>query len=413
MIVRLKPKPVLVIYHQKFKESLFKDRIVTSTKFGTTHLLLEIEEWNGMDELLCGFETPNECYNFIRSHSHIVFVMRTYYDLDMILDRFEKNHIRPKNIINACFNVDMNLYTPPNGKSSFVEHAQKDMIKQLTYKENFGITQLSSYINNTITQFEPTIWLSSFYDDIPLFQSLFDTDDRMFMDSRYRLGIQIHRQSDERLLLASTLLGDGYIPQSIFISLAHPDHEGVMDMFNPPAYALLLHHKETYLNSIDTPNSSHTYDEIQMKLHNYWIDGHKLFIMSKIEIVMETFNVLTELSEWQGMFTEKILKPLLAAKPMLISDPFTFNLFKKWGFEVDNALYGTDLLNVYRNIYNGNKGTFDYMPIFVNRLQQIDGLGEAGFNDLYNNSLQIAMRNRQKIKEWQWWYEDIDRFFTN
>lgn len=409
MIVRLKPKPVLVIYHQKFKESLFKDGIVTSTKFGTTHLLLEIEEWNGRDELLCGFETPNECYNFIHSHSHIVFVMGTYSNLDMILDRFEKNHIRPKNIINACFNVDMNLYTPPDGKYSFVEHAQRDMIKQLTYKENFGITQLSSYINNTITQFEPTIWLSSFYDDIPLFQSLFDTDDRMFMDSRYRLGIQIHRQSYERLLLASTLL-EGYTPRSIFISLAHPDHEGVMDMFNPPAYALLLHHKETYLNSIETPNSTHTYDQIHTRLHNYWTDGHKLFIMSKIEIVMETFNVLTELSEWQGMFTEKILKPLLAAKPMLISDPFTFKLFKQWGFEIDMNLYGTDLLMAY----SGHTiGSFDYMSAFVTRLQEIDGLGEIDFNQLYTNSLQIAMRNCQKIKEWQWWYEDIDRFFTN
>ena len=409
MIVRLKPKPVLVIYHQKFKESLFKDGIVTSTKFGTTHLLLEIEEWNGRDELLCGFETPNECYNFIHSHSHIVFVMGTYSNLDMILDRFEKNHIRPKNIINACFNVDMNLYTPPDGKYSFVEHAQRDMIKQLTYKENFGITQLSSYINNTITQFEPTIWLSSFYDDIPLFESLFDTDDRMFMDSRYRLGIQIHRQSYERLLLASTLL-EGYTPRSIFISLAHPDHEGVMDMFNPPAYALLLHHKETYLNSIETPNSTHTYDQIHTRLHNYWTDGHKLFIMSKIEIVMETFNVLTELSEWQGMFTEKILKPLLAAKPMLISDPFTFKLFKQWGFEIDMNLYGTDLLMAY----SGHTiGSFDYMSAFVTRLQEIDGLGEIDFNQLYTNSLQIAMRNCQKIKEWQWWYEDIDRFFTN
>ena len=410
MIVRLIPKPVLVIYHQKFKESLFKDRIVTSTKFGTAHLLLEIEEWNGRDELLCGFETPNECYRYIRSHSHIVFVMRTYSNLDMILDRFEKNHIRPKNIVSACFNVDMNLYTPPDGKYSFVEHTQRDMIKQLTYKENFGITQLSSYINNTITQFEPTIWLSSFYDDIPLFESLFDTDDRMFMDSRYRLGIQIHRQSYERLLLASTLLGDGYIPNSIFISLSHPDHEGVMDMFNPPAYALLLHHKETYLNSIETPNSSNTYDQKQTTLHNYWIDGHKLFIMSKIEIVMETFNVLTELSEWQGMFTEKILKPLLAAKPMLISDPFTFNLYKQWGFEVDVELYGTDLLMVYSGHTNGS---FDYMGAFIARLQEIDGLSDKDFNKLYTNSLQIAMRNRQKIKEWQWWYEDIDRFFTN
>ena len=410
MIVRLIPKPVLVIYHQKFKESLFKDRIVTSTKFGTAHLLLEIEEWNGRDELLCGFETPNECYRYIRSHSHIVFVMRTYYDLDIILNMFQRNHIRPKNIVSTCFNVDMNLYTPPDGNESYIEYAQRDMIKQLKYKNNFGITQLSSYINNTITQFQPTIWLSSFYDDIPLFESLFDTDDRMFMNSRYRLGIQIHRQSYERLLLASTLLGDGYIPNSIFISLSHPDHEGVMDMFNPPAYALLLHHKETYLNSIETPNSSNTYDQKQTTLHNYWIDGHKLFIMSKIEIVMETFNVLTELSEWQGMFTEKILKPLLAAKPMLISDPFTFNLYKQWGFEVDTALYGNALLNVY----NENMGsTYDYMSAFVTRLQEIDSLNDSQFNELYSNSLQIAIKNRQKIKEWQWWYEDIDRFFTN
>jgi hypothetical protein len=52
------------------------------------------------------------------------------------------------------------------------------------------------------------------------------------------------------------------------------------------------------------------------------------------------------------------------------------------------------------------------MSEFVTRLQEIDLLGEIGFNDLYNNSLQIAMRNRKKIKEWQWWYEDIDRFFV-
>jgi hypothetical protein len=131
--------------------------------------------------------------------------------------------------------------------------------------------------------------------------------------------------------------------------------------------------------------------------------------MSKIEIVMETFNVLTELSEWQGMFTEKILKPILAAKPMLISDPFTFNLFKQWGFEVDNALYGENLLTAYSRHTNGS---LDYMNTFVGRLQEIDLLGETEFNDLYSNSLKIAMRNRQKIKEWQWWYEDIDRFFV-
>ena len=409
MIVRLKPKPVLVIYHKKFKESLFRDEIVTSTKFGTTHLLLEIGEWNGRDELLCGFDTPNECYTYIRSHSHIVFVLGTYPNLDIVLDMFQRNHIHPKNIINACFNVDMNLYTPPNRNQSYVEYANEDMIKQLNYKNNFGITQLSSYINNTITQFEPTIWLSSFYDDIPLFESLFDNDDIVFKDSPYRLGIQIHRQSYERLLLASTLL-EGYTPNSIFISLAHLDHEGVIDMFNPPAYGLLLHHKEKYLNSIETPNSSHTYDQKRTTLDNYWRDGHKLFTMSKIEIVMETFNVLTELSHWQGMFTEKILKPILAAKPMLIGDPFTFNLFKQWGFEVDVNLYGENLLTAYSRHTNGS---LDYMSEFVKRLQEIDLLGEIGFNQLYSNSLQIAMRNRKKIKEWQWWYEDIDRFFTN
>jgi len=409
MIVHLKPKPVLVIYHKKFRESLFRDGIVTSTKFGTTHLLLEIGEWNGRDELLCGFDTPNECYTYIRSHSHIVFVLGTYPNLDIVLDMFQRNHIHPKNIINACFNVDMNLYTPPNGNQSYVEYANEDMIKQLRYKNNFGIIQLSSYINNTITQFQPTIWLSSFYDDIPLFESLFDNDNLLFRDSQYRLGIQIHRQSYERLLLASTLL-KGYTPNSIFISLAHLDHEGVIDMFNPPAFALLLHHKETYIKDIDTPNSSHTYDQKRTTLDNYWIQGHKLFIMSKIEIVMETFNVLTELSEWQGMFTEKILKPILAAKPMLISDPFTFNLFKQWGFEVDVNLYGENLLTAYSRHTNGS---LDYMSEFVKRLQEIDLLGEIGFNQLYSNSLQIAMRNRKKIKEWQWWYEDIDRFFTN
>jgi hypothetical protein len=410
MIVRLKPKPVLVIYHQKFRESLFRDGIVTSTKFGTTHLLLEIGEWNRRDELLCGFDTPNECYTYIRSHSHIVFVLGTYPNLDIVLDMFQRNHIHPKNIINACFNVDMNLYTPPNGNQSYVEYANEDMIKQLRYKNNFGIIQLSSYINNTITQFEPTIWLSSFYDDIPLFESLFDNDNLLFRDSPYRLGIQIHRQSDERLLLASTLLGDGYIPNSIFISLAHPDHEGVIDMFSAPAYCLILYNKEKYLNDIDTPNSSHTYDQKRTTLDNYWIQGHNLFIMSKIEIVMETFNVLTELSEWQGMFTEKILKPILAAKPMLISDPFTFNLFKQWGFEVDVNLYGENLLTAYSKHTNGS---LDYMNTFVVRLQEIDGLSDKKFNQLYSNSLKIAMRNRQKIKEWQWWYEDIDRFFTN
>jgi hypothetical protein len=337
--------------------------------------------------------------------------MGTYSDLDMILDRFEKNQIRPKNIINACFNVDMNLYTPTNGKKSFVEHSKDDMIRVLNYKEDFGIIQLSSYINHPIIQFEPTIWLSSFYDDIPLFESLFDREYQMFKDSNYRLGIQIHRQSYERLLLASTLLND-YVPHNIFITLAHPAHEGVSDMFNPSAFGLLLHNKETYIKDIDTPNSSHTYDQKRTSLHNYWIDGHKLFIMSKIEIVMETFNVLTELSEWQGMFTEKILKPLLSAKPMLISDPYTFNLFKRWGFEVDTALYGPELLNTYRKLSKHTISTFDYMPVFVSRLQEIDGLSDESFNGLYTNSLQISMRNREKIKEWKWWYEDIDRFFV-
>jgi hypothetical protein len=411
MIVYVKPnvppsqKPVLVIYHQRFKESLFRDRIVTSTKFGTTELLLSY----GKGELLCGFNTPKECYNFIRSHSHIVFVLGTYANLDMVLDRFEQNNIHPTNIINVCFNVDMNLYTAPNSRVTFVEDGQRDMIKQLKYKNNFGITQLSSYINNTIIQFEPTIWLSSFYDDIPLFQSLFDRDNLSFKDSPYRLGIQIHRQSDERLLLASTLLGDGYIPNSIFISLSHPDQEGIIDMFSAPAYGLLLYHKEKYIKGIDTPNSSHTYEEKQSILQRYWIQAYQLFTMSKIEIVMETFNVLTELSDWQGMFTEKILKPLLAAKPMLISDPFTFNLFKGWGFEVDEQLYGNTLLNVYNEYMSG---TYDYMTVFVSRLQEIDSLSETEFNYLYSNSLKIAMRNRQKIKEWRWWYKDIDRFFV-
>ena len=411
MIVRLNPKPVLVIYHQKFKERLFHHNIVTSTKWGTTSLLLEMCEWGGRTELLCGFKTPMECYSFIRSHSHIVFVLGTYSDLDLVLDAFRRNSIRPKNIINACFNVDMNLYTPTDGKKSFVEHSKDDMIRVLNYKEDFGIIQLSSYINHPITQFEPTIWLSSFYDDIPLFQSLFDTDELLFTHSEWRLGIQIHRQSYERLLLASTLLMD-WMPHNIFITLAHPAHEGVSDMFSPPAFGLILYNKEKYIKDIDTPNSSHTYDQKRTKLDKYWSEGHKLFSSSKIEIVMETFNVLTELSEWQGMFTEKILKPLLSAKPMLISDPYTFNLFKRWGFEVDKALYGPELLNAYRKLSNDNISTFDYMPVFVGRLQEIDQLGDATFDGLYSNSLKIAMRNRQKIKEWKWWYEDIDRFFV-
>jgi hypothetical protein len=282
------------------------------------------------------------------------------------------------------------------------------MMRVLNYKESFGITQLSSYINHPITQFEPTIWLSSFYDDIPLFQSLFDNDKRIFKKSNYRLGIQIHRQSYERLLLASTLL-KGYTPNSIFITLAHPDHEGVIDMFNPPAYGLILHNKETYIKDIDTPNSSHTYDQMRTRLDKYWLDGYKLFTMSKIEIVMETFNVLTELSQWQGMFTEKLLKPLLSAKPMLISDPYTFNLYKRWGFEVDEVLYGTELLNSYASHL---KGSFDYMAVFVKRLREIDMMSEINFNKLYSNSLNIAMKNRKKIKEWRWWYEDIDRLFV-
>ena len=102
-----------------------------------------------------------------------------------------------------------------------------------------------------IVEIEPDILnIDSFSIPDFKFNESFDNDDIVFKDSNYRLGIHIHRQSYERLLLASTLL-KGYTPNSIFISLAHLDHEGVIDMFNPPAFALLLHHKEKYIKDID------------------------------------------------------------------------------------------------------------------------------------------------------------------
>lgn len=426
---------ILIIYDLYFEE-WYRKSFITSTQYEIKNIFLENIDYDLILKEIEQFEN----IVLILQNGH----MSTKFSLDIMMEKLNENNIKPKNIVKVCFSNELNLYTFHNLSDKHQKHvrtAEIDLDLQLKYKNDYNIRQLSCLINNEVTIFDPSIWPTSFTHLVGNIENLFDNENRDFLKSKNRFGININRKTFERLALVKMILNEELVnPELITITNSKSYIGQTPCFFNQKQLDILLKNEKDYINiyayTMNDYNGVPTYETTHTI--KFWQDGYRIFCESKIDIVMETFNHLPDMQDWQMMFTEKTLKPVWAAKPMLVSDPMTFKLFEKWGFEIDEKLYGEQLLNEFRSFekddefktvdsptkglttFGNNNMNHKYknnvqrwLTSFANRLIEIDRMEEKEFNELYENSLIISLNNRQKLKNWDKWYNNIEKWFLN
>ena len=403
---------VLVIYDTNFK-NWFNKKLVNSKKFNIEHFLYDNQSIDFI-------------FEYIKKFNNIVFVLRngdylSTFPLKEVLVKIKNVKNETKNLINICFSHELNLFTFQDTSDKLLsqnEYSNKDIEIQTLYKNEYGLTQISCLINNDNVIFDKSIFPSSYIGLVDFIEKLFNNKNKKFLKGKHRFGINVNRHTPERFKLVKEILSEPLqnselitISKSkLFIGQCPP-------VFNKEQLDILLKNENDYIkiyaDTIYTANSNNG-KFITSKDLEYWEDGYKLFSQSKIEIILETFNYLPNIENWQLMFTEKTLKSLWAGKPMLFSDPISFQLFKKWGFKIDNELYGMELISLFENFKKSDlKNSNLWIVPFVKRLKEIDKMNDNEFNEIYLNSLKISDRNKKEILNWDLWYNNIDKWFLN
>jgi hypothetical protein len=392
---------ILVLYGQNNAKNLYDKRVANSNNHIVFHLPIIFDK---RGDLICDFKSKKECYDFIKDISKCVIIGDNYFNPIDLINNLIKNKINFK-IVNFCFSVNCDIYT--NFIKANTEQRYYDDLEIQNEIRTYLINKpISYFLYNTETIFEPTLWLSSYINEIPWIEEIFKNDDKLFKNANNRFCINVYRHCSHRLNIIDKLLD---------INNCNFKNNAIITV-NAPNNNPFNNKKLQYIS--DENNKWVTHDKwhhVPDKFKLFWLDGYRMFSESKIEIVMETFNVWFDINKWQRNFTEKLLKPLLAAKPCLITDIITFKLFIDWGFEIDENLYGKDLIEFFNtaniddleNIFNIN------ITKVANRLNELDNMEDYEFNQMYENSLKIADKNKQIFQNWKMWYDDIERWFIN
>jgi hypothetical protein len=398
---------IIAIYDNNFKD--WYDIKLINSKLPIEHLLFENQSINFL-------------YDKVKNFECIIFLLENGYHGTKF--PFEELLIKLKNtkkLVKICFSNELNLYNFHNladKQQTHISVANNDYAEQEKYKNKYNVKHISCLINNPNVIYEPSIYLSSFkYLDKNVVELFFNNNKKEFLNGNCRFGIMVNRKSKERYELIKNILNEPlYNDEFITITNAKAYASQIPCYFNNEQMKILVKNSETNITihpyQINEVKGNKQYETTFTK--NYWEDGYAMFCKSKIEVVTETFNHIKDMQEWQYMLTEKTLKTLWAGKPMLHYDPISFQLFETWGFEIDKELYGDDLVNLFKNFdKNYIQNTKKWLIPFTNRLKEIDKISENVFNKMYNNSILIAERNRQKVISWEMWYDNIEKWFDN
>jgi hypothetical protein len=396
---------ILVLYGQRSLGSLYEKQIVNSKKNLIVHLPLIIAPGHS---LISNFNNVEECSAFVKKFKKWVIVPDYYTNLVPFLKSIHDNNFNV-DIIVFGFSPNSDLFQNwIDAKRNKVEYKDLEIQKEMTKYLFKPPISFFKYNENLI--FDPTTWISTFYVDIPTLVDTFDNNDYFFLNANSRFGISIYRENIDRLSIVKELLN--YSNLSFYneelITVKNIDRA----YFNEYDIEFL---EAQYKKWITYNDKGRTLNEIS----NFWLETYKLCINSKIDIVMETYNIWDDIEKWQINFTEKTLKPILSAKPFLLSDIISYKLLKNWGFKIDYDLYGEELINEFEKEINEediikqtSETKLPLWSLFAKRLVEIDRMDEIEFNQMYENSLVIAKENKSILKNWKMWYDDIERWFT-
>jgi hypothetical protein len=391
---------ILVLYGQNNAKNLYDKRVANSNTHIIFHLPIIFDK---RGDLICDFKSKKECYDFIKGISKCVIIGDNYFNPIELINTLSKNNIN-LNIITFCFSVNSDIYVNYM-QTKYDETTYNDLDVQTEITKYLIKKPISYFLYNTKTLFEPTLWLSSYINEIPWLENIFRNNDNLFKNSKHRFNINVYRPCSHRMDIISKLLT---------INNCNFKNKNIITINNVTTNPLTQPQVDYILNETNNWVTHDKWHHVPNKFKLFWLDGYKMFSESKIEIVMETFNVWDDIEKWQRNFTEKLLKPLLANKPCLITDILTFKLFIDWGFEIDETLYGNELIEFFNNIDTTDIGYIKHINStkVANRLHELDIMEDYDFNEMYKNSLKIAERNKEKIENWKMWYDDIERWFT-
>jgi hypothetical protein len=368
-------------------------------------------------------QTIEELINVVNEYKNIVlltensFYKENRFPVGELLEKI--NITDKKNILQVILSNELNIYTfmdDSNKAKNPKKIIEYDYNLQKKYIQNYNLKILSCLINNQNVIFEPSIFPSSFIYLVGHVNELFNHNQKDFINSECRFGIMVNRKSKERFFLLKNLLKEP-LHNKEFITLSNSKSYAsqIPCFFDFDAMNTILKNSEENIKirpyQINEVKGNKQYEDTMTI--EYWKDGYNMFNKSKIEIVLETFNCNDYMEEWQYMFTEKTLKSLWAGKPLLYFDPMSFQLFEKWEFETDENLYGKDLVELFRNFDKKDiKITEKWLVPFVNRLKEIDKMSNDTFNEMYQDSVLLSQKNREKITKFDWWYNDIEKWFN-
>jgi hypothetical protein len=265
----------------------------------------------------------------------------------------------------------------------FTYASSEDETKYEKWFKSNNIRVFSYSLHNKDLWYDYSLWELSFDWQLKTLVKLHKEDeDKKFKSASKRIGIHIHRRNTTRDTIVKGCIYHNGIDDTLLITLKNI---GELDITEDDRSII-----NEYLDLYDL----HTEMKMPKNIDKFYEELFRLTQCSQSEIVMETW--LENCDPLYEKFTEKTLRLLVAGKPFMFSDPYSYRLWKDYGLETYDELYGKELTDIYNTFSCSDKKLRPYLYDLIYRIKQLADLPEVEWKSIYTKSLERAERNRIK-----------------